>query len=58
MDPLVPNQVRYQTAPHSDKLEIIAFSRAVFALNLKFIARARDLPGLTFSATQELLFAE
>ena len=24
LDPLVPNQVRYQTAPHSDKLQIIA----------------------------------
>ena len=24
MDPLVPNQVRYQTAPHSDKTRIIA----------------------------------
>ena len=24
MDPLVPNQVRYQTAPHSDKSKIIA----------------------------------
>ncbi len=23
LDPLVPNQVRYQTAPHSDKLIII-----------------------------------
>ena len=24
LDPLVPNQVRYQTAPHSDKSKIIA----------------------------------
>ena len=24
LDPLVPNQVRYQTAPHSDKTQIIA----------------------------------
>jgi hypothetical protein len=24
LDPLVPNQVRYQTAPHSDKIKIIA----------------------------------
>ncbi len=27
MDPLVPNQVRYQTAPHSDKTKIIARTR-------------------------------
>ena len=29
LDPLVPNQVRYQTAPHSDKLIIIVRNIAV-----------------------------
>ena len=30
LDPLVPNQVRYQTAPHSDKFIIIAATFARF----------------------------
>ncbi len=51
LDPLVPNQVRYQTAPHSDKSYIIdrtAWVSSTKAENLAFrvlrLAK-QDVPG-------------
>ena len=43
MDPLVPNQVRYQTAPHSDKFHIIARTNARSAAPWPFFCRASGL---------------
>ena len=39
LDPLVPNQVRYQTAPHSDKLKIIALTVARLAAPPIYLVR-------------------
>ena len=38
MDPLVPNQVRYQTAPHSDKSQIIDRTAWVLFANAENLA--------------------
>jgi hypothetical protein len=40
LDPLVPNQVRYQTAPHSDKKQIIACEDAELGEASHFFALA------------------
>jgi hypothetical protein len=47
LDPLVPNQVRYQTAPHSDKNIIIVRKNRTPADQFIFFASAAKASGQT-----------